>query len=250
MWNDPAVQAVLSVQTLSLLWLGAFLGGMASGAAGFAYGVVATAIWLHALTPLHAAMLVVSGGLMIQSGLIWPMRRSVDMRRLSPFLVGGLVGVPIGVALLVWSAPGAIKTALAAFLVLYGIYALTTPKLPRIERGGRLADAAVGFIGGVLGGVGGLSGVAPAIWTQLRDWPKDVARAVYQPFILMAHLLTLTMVGVVTLDRVALVLFMAAAPALLLGAWVGWRIYGRLDEARFKQALAALLIVSGLLLVL
>jgi uncharacterized membrane protein YfcA len=120
--------------------------------------------------------------------------------------------------------------------------------LPRIAWGGRTADAAIGFAGGVLGGLAGLSGIVPAIWTQLRGWPKDVARAVYQPFILAAHLATVLLIGTIALDRTGLVLFLIALPAVLLGSWIGWMIYGKLDERRFQQLFAALLIVSGLLL--
>jgi uncharacterized membrane protein YfcA len=120
--------------------------------------------------------------------------------------------------------------------------------MPHFVRGGRAADAVVGFAGGILGGVGGYSGTLPAIWTQLRGWPKDMARAVYQPFIVMAHVVTLLLIGAVALDRIGLVLFVASVPALLLGAVCGWIIYGRLNERRFHQAFAALLLVSGVIL--
>ncbi len=59
------------------------------------------------------------------------------------------------------------------------------------------------FFGGVLGGIGGYSGVGPAILTRLRGWPKDVARGVYQPFIVVAHVATLATIGTVALDRKA-----------------------------------------------
>lgn len=51
------------------------------------------------------------------------------------------------------------------------------------------------------------------------------------------------------LDRKGLVLSALALPALVLGAWLGWTISGRLDERRFRQVFAALLMISGLLLV-
>src|SRR5262245_66176506 len=98
MFSDPALLAALSLKTLFIVWLGGFLGGMATGAAGFAYGTVATSIWLHAISPLHAAMLVVSGGLIMQAGLVFKIRRSVEWPRLAPFLIAGLIGIPIGVA--------------------------------------------------------------------------------------------------------------------------------------------------------
>jgi uncharacterized membrane protein YfcA len=245
---DPAVAAILSAKTLGFLWLGGFVGGFATGAAGFGYGIVAAAIWLHVISPLHAAVLVVSGGFIIQAGTIWPLRRDIDARRLAPFLAAGLAGVPVGVWLLVRADAQAVKTSLGIFLAIYGAYALAAPRLPRIAFGGRALDAAVGFAGGVLGGIGGYSGVLPAIWCHLRGWPAKLARAVYQPFILAAHMLTLTLIGIVALDRAGVVLFLLALPAIAGGAFIGWRVYGTFDEVRFAQALAALLLVSGLIL--
>ena len=250
MLADPAVAAIFAAKTLALLWLGAFGGGFASGAAGFAFGIVASAIWLHALDPLHATMLVVSGGFTIQAGTIWPMRREINARRLAPFVIAGLLGIPIGVWLLVRIDANALKIVLGIFLAVYGVYALATPRLPRITGGGRVADGAIGFFGGILGGIGGYSGVMPAIWCQLRGWSKEVSRGVYQPFIIMAHLATMALIGVVALDRAGVVLFLLALPALMLGAFIGWRVYGRLDETRFRQIFAVFLVVSGLILVI
>ena len=250
MWADPAVAPFFTVQTLAVLWLGAFTGGFASGATGFAFGIVASAIWLHVLNPLHVTILIVSGGFAIQTGTIWPLRYDINPHRLAPFAIAGLLGIPVGVWLLVRVDSHALKIALGIFLAVYGVYALATPRLPRITRGGRIADSAIGFFGGVLGGIGGYSGVLPAIWCQLRGWSKEISRSVYQPFIVMAHIATLTLIGVVALDRSGIVLFLLALPALAAGAFIGWRVYGKLDEVRFRQAFAVLLVVSGLILVL
>jgi uncharacterized membrane protein YfcA len=58
------------------------------------------------------------------------------------------------------------------------------------------------------------------------------------------------MIGTVALDRRGLVLLALALPALVLGTWVGWNLYGRLDERRFRQALAIMLLLSGAILIL
>jgi len=246
MWSD--VFASLSLSTLAVLWLGAILGGIASGAAGFAFGIVGSSIWLHAIEPVQTTFLVAAGGLAIQAGTIWPLRHSLDRRRLGPLLLAGVIGVPVGVWLLIRTDVHSLRFAIGIFLAIYGVYALFAPRLPRVKAG-RAADAVIGLIGGILGGLGGYSGVLPAIWTQLRGWPKDVARSFYQPFIVMAHIVTIVLVGTMALDRKGLILFVLALPALAVGAWIGWTLYGRLNEVRFRQMFAVLLISSGVILV-
>jgi uncharacterized protein len=246
MWSE--IFSSLSAATLASLWIGGFVGGIASGAAGFAFGMAATAIWLHAIAPIHVAFLVVGGGLAMQSTTIWTLRGSLDGWRLWPFVLAGVLGAPIGVWLLVRTDIATLKVAIGTFLAVYGVYALAAPRLPHVTAG-RGADMVVGFIAGVLGGLGGYSGVLPAIWTQLRGWSKAEARAFYQPFIIVVHIVTLAALGTVALDRKGLVLLVLGLPAMALGTWVGWQLYGHLDEKRFRQALAIMLLLSGVILI-
>lgn len=249
MFSDPSITAALAWPTLAILWAGAFLGGMASGGAGFAFAVVASSVWLHVIDPVRSALLIVFCGTVMQLSLIWPMRRSLQPARLWPFLLGCAIGIPLGVYYLTRSDASAVKIFLGWFLIAFGAYAIITPHLPVIKRGGRLADAAIGLIGGFMGGMGGYSGVIPTIWTQLRGWKKEAARAVYQPFILFAHIGVMISIGVMAFDWNAVLLALIVLPVVLGGAFIGWQIYGRLDEKRFRQALALLLVISGAALV-
>jgi uncharacterized protein len=239
----------ISLEILGFVWLGAFLGAFAVGAAGFAFALAATALWLHVLEPLRATFLVGACATALHVGLIWRIRHAIVPRRVLPFIVSGLIGVPIGVWVLTRTDPNTLKIALGAFLMAYGIYALATPRLPLVKGGGRVADAAIGFIAGILGGIGGYSGVLPTIWTQLRGWPKEAARGVYQPFLLVIQLATLLAAGYVTFDRFDVALIGAALPALLIGVWLGWLAFGKLDERRFRQVLAIMIAGSGAILV-
>lgn len=241
--------AGLSLKLLAVLWAGAFVGALAAGGAGFAFALAASSIWLHALDPVRTTMLVVTCGTILHGTLVWPMRRTIEGARLAPFAIGGLLGIPVGVWVLTLADTSGVKVALGLFLILYGIYALLAPRLPVISVGGRAADAAIGFVGGVLGGIGGFSGVVPTIWTQLRGWSKERARGVYQPFILLAHVTTLVVLGAVSLDGAGLVMVLAVLPPLAAGTWIGWRIYGRLDDRAFRRWLALLLLLSGATLV-
>jgi uncharacterized membrane protein YfcA len=239
----------IGFDTLAVLWLGALLGGIAAGASGFAFALAATSISLHRIDPVHSAVLATGCGVLLHTSTLWPQRKFIEPARLWPFVVGGLAGVPVGVLFLAHTNPHVLKPALGAFLLAFGAWALLSPRLPPVHHGGRPADAAVGFIGGVLGGIGGYSGVLPTIWTQLRGWPKQIARAVYQPYVIIIQSITLAGILLVTLDTTALVLLVWSLPALLIGTWIGWTLYGRLDDRRFRQGLALLLMVSGAMLV-
>lgn len=238
-----------SVELIAILWVGAFLGALAVGAAGFAFALVASSIWLHALPPLQTAVLVLASGVCLHLASMWVVRRSIEPGRLWPFLLGGAVGVPLGIYLLTRSDPGFLKTCLGFFLLAYGLFALFARRLPHVSKGGRLADGMVGLIGGVMGGLGGFSGALPTIWAQLRGWSREAIRGVCQPYIFLTQVASLFLLGGVAVDGTSIVMFAVTIPAMIAGSYVGWAIYGRLDEKRFRQVIAGLLASSGLLLV-
>ena len=242
--------AGLTLDTLIFLWLGALLGGIAAGGSGFAFGLAASSIWLHRIDPLHSAILITGSGTLLHLTTIWQQREHVELSRLWPFVAGGVLGIPIGVRLLVYTDAGLLKTCLGVFLLVFGTYALLAPRLHTFTGGGRPVDAFIGFIGGILGGVGGYSGVLPTIWTQLRGWPKETARAVYQPYVIIIQAITLAGIIWLTLDLAALIMLVAALPPLMAGTWIGWQLYSRLNDLRFRQTLAVLLIASGAMLAL
>ena len=76
------------------------------------------------------AVLVVAGGLSMQSTTIWTLRHSLDVRRLWPFVLAALARRSVGVWLLVRTDAGLLKVALGVFLLVYGVYALAAPRLP------------------------------------------------------------------------------------------------------------------------
>lgn len=240
----------VSAATVAIVSLGAFIGAISAGAAGFAFAMTASAIWLHAIDPVRSALLVVALGTVLHAGLVWRMRHSIERARLAPFLIGGLLGIPLGVALLTSIDTAALRRGLGVMLLCYGTYALLVRALPSITVGGRRADAAVGLLGGVMSGLGGYSGVPTTIWTQLRGWPKDVARGVFQPFILATHVATLVVLGGLTVDATSVILLASALPALAFGGWLGYRLYGRLNDAQFRRLLSVLIAASGAALLL
>ncbi len=211
---------------------------------------MAAAVWLHVLTPLQTTTLIVAFGLIVQGYSVWKLRRGLKLKRLMPFLIGGALGPPVGVALLRWMPAMYLKVAVGVLLILFSLYSLARPQLARVTAGGRLADGGVGVLSGILGGTTGFGGILPTIWRTLRGWPKDEQRAVFQPTgvaIFFGTALCLGGTGSLTPDTMKL--FLIGLPALLAGSWLGLRLYGKLDEAAFRKIVLVLLLASGLALV-
>jgi len=85
---------------LALFLFSVFFGGIVSGLAGFAMGLVVSGIWLHILTPAQTAALIVGYGILVQSYSLWMLRRALKWRAVAPYIAGGAIGVPIGGLLL------------------------------------------------------------------------------------------------------------------------------------------------------
>jgi len=234
---------------LGFFLLGAFLGAVTTGVAGFAMGLVVSGIWLHILTPVQTVTLMVSYSVLLQGYGVWKLRHALAWRRVAPFIVGGMIGVPAGAMLLAHIDPAHLRTAVGVVLLLYSIYYLTRPELEPV-RGGVPADIVIGLLNGLLGGLTGLVGIVAVIWCQLRGWTKDVQRTVFQPVIITTSAMTAAWLGAsgaFTADTVKL--FLLGLPMLLAGTWVGMRLYGRLDEAGFRRVVLILLLLSGIFLI-
>lgn len=236
---------------LPLFLLATFAGALVAGLSGFAFGLVASAIWLYILTPLQTATLIIAFGLLVQGYSVWKLRGSLDWRKLWPFVAGAAFGVPAGVSILTWANPAHVRMGVGALLVLYSLYALLRPAIAPVKAGGALADAGIGFLNGMLGGITGLAGVLVTIWCGLRGWPKDMQRTVFQPVAVAIFVMSASWIGAkgaITAD--AIKLFLIGLPALFAGTWLGLKLYGRLDEAAFRKAVLVLLMISGAVLII
>ena len=236
--------------SLFVFLMGTFAAAFVTGLAGFAFGMVAAAIWLHVLPPVETATLIVAYALLVQGYAVWKLRHTLRMDRLWPFILGSALGIPGGGALLQIASPPQLRVGVGGLLVLFSLYNLWRPRLPVIKQAGRLADGTVGVLNGVLGAATGLGGILPMIWCGLRGWPRDEQRAVFQPTAVATFLMIIAWfgsTGAIKADTIGLSAI--GLPALVLGTALGWALYGKLDEAGFRKIVLVLLLISGLLLV-
>jgi uncharacterized membrane protein YfcA len=229
--------------------LGAFSGGFVNGLAGFGTGLVAMGIWLHVTPPAIAVPLAVVCSIVAQVQTIPAIWHAIRPRRVLPFIVPGLLGVPIGTQLLTYLHPNAFRVGVGALLVGFSIFSLAVGTGFKSAWGGRTVDGVVGLAGGLLGGLAGLSGPLPTMWAAIRGWDKNERRGLFQAFnlsILMASLISLALAGHLTAETGWTV--MVALPGTITGSWIGSRLYRRLTDRHFHNVILGLLAFSGVTL--
>ena len=233
-------------ETVWIIALGAIVAGFVQGLSGFAFGLVAMSFWAWTLEPQLAAVLVVFGALTGQIVGALSVRRGVKLSVFLPFLLGGLIGIPIGTVILPVLDALLFKAMLGLLLVIWCPTMLFLRSLPPVRFGGRLADGLAGLVGGVMAGLGGFSGPVPTLWCTLRQMDKDSQRTVIQNFnlaILAVTMATYLAAGMVTAEM--LPMFAVVAPAMLLPTLLGSRLYIGISEIAFRRTVLGLLTASG-----
>lgn len=241
--------------TLTVVVAGAVVAGFVQGLSGFAFSMAAASIWAWAVPPQLTAPLLVFGSFVGQVMAIPAMRRGFSLRAVAPFLVGGLAGVPVGVAILPHVDPVTFRFGVGLFLMVYGPATLAASTraagadaAPRAAN--RVADGAVGFGGGILGGIAGMTGALPTLWCLVTGRDRHESRAVIQSFNLAMHAVTLAgHAATGAIGAEALTLFAIVAPAMLVPTLLGARLYRRLSDRGFRNTVLVLLTIAGGLLV-
>ena len=231
---------------LGIFLIAAFVGGVVNGLSGFAMSLVVSGIWLHILTPIQTVTLLVGYGLLVQGYGIWKLRHALNWRTVALFISGGAVGVPIGVLLLAYINPSNMRTVVGVLLVMYSTYSLARPAFKPVQAGAS-ADIGIGVVNGLLGGLTGFAGIVIVIWCQLRNWPKDIQRAVSQPVTFAAFAMSaisLSLKGDIPVETIRLYAF--GLPVVAAGMWTGFKLYGKLDDTAFRKVVLLLLLVAGL----
>jgi uncharacterized membrane protein YfcA len=231
---------------------GIFTGAAVSGFTGFAFSAVAGAILLHVLPPDEAVPLMMVCSVLVQSASLISLRRHIQWRGSLAFMVGGLLGLPPALYLLLNVDGTWFRIGFGLFLVAYSGYMLLRPACRPFQTiGGPLHDAAVGLAGGLVGGLTAMPGALPTIWCDLRGIAKDHQRGLVQPYITAMQIAALALLASqrgLSAAMIADLLF--SVTPLAAGTVFGLMLFGRVDDVMFRRILLVVLLISGIVFVI
>ncbi len=240
---DPALYFILPLALAAF-----FLKGLAT------FGAAIVLVPLAALVVGVKEIVLVMAFLdLISNAMLYRPRKS-HFR--DPYLIGMtllmMVGVAIGGLLLRFLPADQFKLIFAAILIPLGFFMIVTSffkpvitqaneaphKSSRLDRGIALAS-------GCMGGLSGLTGPVLAWYLNLR-FSKQVFRDIMIPLLLVsacARLLTYGLSGAFEASIIPIVLL--AIPGLLIGTWLGNRLFFKISQQWFGVVIGALISASG-----
>jgi uncharacterized membrane protein YfcA len=219
------------------------------GIAGFGSGLIAVPL-LALILPLSIVVPAVALTDFLASATQGiGSRRDILWRALLPLVPFVLIGVAVALWLFRQVDPGLLTKALGVFVLCYAGYTLLGLHPGRVARPQWAAP--LGGLGALVGTLFGTGGPFYVAYLQLWGPTKGQFRATAATAFLIEGSTRLTgylMAGFFTGD--VLLLFALALPLTALGLYVGHHVHTSLGETAFKRLIGALLMGSGLALLL
>ncbi len=221
-----------------------FFAGLTQGLSGFgaillAIPLLATFLDIKTVIPLTALT-----GLATTIILLIQLWQHLEWKKILPFLLGSLPGIPIGVLFLKEVDKGTVQLVLGGFLIAYSAYSLLSRNPTKGTRKGWAY--LFGFLGGCLGGAFSAAGPAVIVYTSMQNWIKDRTKAAIQGIFFVSGTLVVAsyiLNGFVT--PAVLKYFGVSLPTLIMGTYVGSFFYGRIDEVQYRKVMFVLLGLMG-----
>ena len=238
---------------MSLTWLvGAVVIAAAcfvQGLAGFGIGLVSLAFLPFLMSPQHAIVLITLYAAVFIAVIFIPLRRDFTLHGMIELVVGTIVATPAGIWLLAELPSDLLKRLIGLVLLL--IVALEWLGLYPARLRGRGWGFGAGLAAGLLGGAIGTPGPPVILYAAAQDWSPRTVKANIQAFLIVNQAVILIgywWAGL--LDReIWRLTWLFAIPAVA-GLIAGMLLFNRLDRERFRRVVFAVLLLSGLVLLI
>jgi uncharacterized protein len=176
-------------------------------------------------------------------------RAHIAWREMLVLLPGTVVGFAIGLWVFATLDAATLARAFGAAVLLYGLYSLWNtfrpPAKPRLP--GWTAAGIAGVFGGIIGTTfGTMASLFYAIYFDAIRMSKENFRASMSAVLVALGIVRgLGYFAIDVFNRDVLVTFAVALPMMLIGIFIGDRIYAGLSDVVFRRVVAGALVVSG-----
>jgi len=177
--------------------------------------------------------------------------KSIRKKILIPLIIGTVIGSLLGTYILYSFANIFLKKTLGIAIILFALNMLIGKTDRTVKPISSWWGVPAGGIGGVFGGLFGTSGPAFVMYLTYKRMTKEAFRASLIGLFAVDYSWRIGVyaaTGLLTMETVKMALFFT--PALILGTILGHKTHFQISPIRFKQTVAAVLLVSGIFLLI
>ena len=222
-----------------------FLGSLLQGCSGFGFSLFAVPLLLpffphHVVVPLLVLLSLSMNGAILFEG-----RHHVTRRTVAGLLLGGIAGLPLGLAALTVLPARGFRLVAGLFIVASALALFSGFRRPLPPRRGTLF--AVGLLSGFLNGSLSMSGPPVILFLANQGVDKRTFRATLAGYFLCLNVVTTLLFSFRGLLVPSLFpLFATGLPALFAGTALGIVLSRRIPERAFRLLALGLLLIMGL----
>ena len=235
----------LTTAETGLLILASFAAGVFRGFTGFGSALAIAPVLALAVGPRVAipAILLV---MMITSIQLLPGAvKDVNWKVVVSLSIGGSIGIPIGAWLLIWVNEEIVRRSISGLVVFFALLLMTGWRYR-----GRILPIVSAFVGGVGGFISGIaaSGGPPVILFLLagtESAARNRAAIILYFTITQIFGLIVYWYGGLLSSRTFWVA-LPMIPTLVLGTWIGERMFGKTSDIIYRRVALAFLLIIGL----
>jgi len=232
-----------------------FVGGFIQSSAGFGFGLFALPLLLFLKLQLQEAVIMVVIGSAIQKIMgIRYFRKVINLREISPLIVSGLAGLPIGLYLM-FRVSGLQQSSikqLIGFLIIFMLIFRWSKLIKSVIRVKAMWTYIAGFLSGILNGFANIGGPPVVLWVLAQNWENRKMRATIISFSLFFVPFQITIMIIIFGRTLYSPLFysLVLSPSVLIGSWSGLKFGDRFSKKILERYMEFLLLLIALVSVL
>lgn len=216
---------------------------------GFGLAIISLPL-ISMFFPMQTAVVSISLlSLCLSSQIAWKLRKNIDFKFIIAPLVLVFIGRTVGLYLLMNTPPLILKKVLGGLLIVLALYFILCKNKIKIKPT-ILNGSVAGGLSGVLGGLFGMSGPPLVVYYLAGTKDKQTYNASLQATFAIGNIYTLILylvVGNITND--VLILTGSGIAAVTIGAFIGLKLFRRLNQNTLTKIIYAMLIAMGIMFI-
>ena len=221
-------------------------GSLIKSTTGFGLAMVSAPLLLLLWEPVLVVPVLLPLMFTVDALIVAQKWRLLEIRRVAPMTVAGVLGIPLGTYVLLAAPEDALRLAIPGLTIVSAALLLLGIKVPLSRE--RLAAGIAGLLSGLLISSTAMSGPPVALFLINQRWAKDTFRASLGFFFLTLDILAiiaLTVTGV--LDGGTLLVSAALWPAVLVGYLAAVRLLPHIRQQVFLRMATIAVLAAAVL---